>query len=108
MVGSVAQPDATREDVLAAINEFDELGSEQFMRRYSSYGFRPARSYFVRHAGRFYDSKVLLSAAHGHRHGEPLRSSDFSGGDSHAAALLRRLGFVVTEPNPDWAQDEII
>ncbi|WP_448623566.1 HNH endonuclease [Geodermatophilus sp. URMC 64] len=102
------QPDATREDVLAAIREFDELGSDGFLEKYRSYGFRPARSYFVSHAGRFYDSKVLLAVAHGHRHGEPLRSSDFSGGDAHAAAILRRLGFVVTEPNPDWTEDEII
>lgn len=107
-VSCVPQPDATREDVLAAIREFDELGSEGFLEKYRSYGFRPARSYFVRHAGRFYDSKVLLAVAHGHRHGEPLLATDFSGGDAHAAALLRRLGFVVTEPNPDWTEDEIV
>lgn len=104
----MAQPDATREDVLAAIHEYDQLGPEGFLGKYRAYGFRRARSYFIRHGGRFYDSKVVLAVAHGYRHSQPLRSSDFSGGDAHAAGILRRLGFVVTEPNPDWAEDEII
>ncbi|MGY1602373.1 HNH endonuclease [Geodermatophilus sp. SYSU D00815] len=102
------QPDATREDVLAAIEDFDALGQEAFLAKYSEYGFGPARDYFVRHGGQFYDSKVLLAAAHGHRHGEPLSASDFSGGDAAAARVLRGLGFVVTEPNPDWTEDEIV
>lgn len=102
------QPDATRDDVLAAIREFDDLGQEAFLARYSAYGFAGARDYFVRHGGQFYDSKVLLAAAHGHRHGQPLSASDFSGGDAAAARVLRGLGFVVTEPNPDWSEDEIV
>lgn len=102
------QPDATREDVLAALAEFDALGQEGFIAKYSDYGFGAARDYFVKHGGQFYDSKVLLAAAHGHRHGEPLSASDFSGGDAAAARVLRGLGFVVTEPNPDWTEDEIV
>lgn len=94
--------------MLAAIREFDDLGQEGFIAKYAAYGFRPARDYFVRHGGQFYDSKVLLAAAHGHRHGEPLSASDFSGGDAAAARVLRGLGFVVTEPSPDWTEDEIV
>jgi 5-methylcytosine-specific restriction protein A len=100
----VPQPDATREDVLSAIAEFDGLGREAFLARY---GFRPARDYFINHGGRFYDSKPVLAAAHGNRHGTPLAATDFSGGDVGAARVLRGLGFVVTEPSPDWSEDEI-
>jgi 5-methylcytosine-specific restriction protein A len=93
---------------MASIGEFDALGREAFIAKYEAFGFGPARDYFVSHGGRFYDSKVLLAAAHRHRHGQPLSASDFSGGDAAAARVLRGLGFVVTEPNPDWTEDEII
>jgi 5-methylcytosine-specific restriction enzyme A len=102
------RPDATRDDVLAAIQEYNELGREGFLAKYRAYGFSWARDYFVREEARFYDSKVLLAAAHGYRHGEPLRASEFSGGDAAAAAVLRRLGFVVTEPNRRWSEDEVV
>lgn len=78
------------------------------MAKYKAYGFLPARDYFVRERARLYDSKVLLAAAHGLRHGAPLRASEFSGGDGAAATMLRRLGFVVTEPNRRWSEDEVI
>ncbi|WP_222273154.1 HNH endonuclease [Modestobacter marinus] len=99
------QPDATTEDVLAAIREFDQLGRESFLQKF---GFGRARDYFVRHGGRFYDSKALLGVAHGYQHGEPLRPDEFSGGDAAAAATLRGLGFTVSDPNPDWTEDEIV
>ncbi len=46
-------PAVTREDVLAAIREFDNLGRDGFLAKYSAYGFAEARSYFVRHGGQF-------------------------------------------------------
>ncbi|MCW2904670.1 MAG: 5-methylcytosine-specific restriction enzyme [Streptosporangiaceae bacterium] len=99
------QPDATADDVLAAISEFDLLGRDEFLKKY---GFGRARDYFVRHGGRFYDSKAILGVAHGYRHGEPLRSDDFSGGDEAVAKQLRGMGFAVSDPNPDWTEDEIV
>jgi 5-methylcytosine-specific restriction protein A len=45
----------------------------------------------------------------GHPGLEPLRSGDFSGGDSDAAKHLRRLGFeVYSNRGPTWAKDELI
>lgn len=49
----------SRDAVLQAMVEFDRLGRTDFI---SKYGFRPARSYFVIHDGRSYDSKAIVGA----------------------------------------------
>ena len=48
--------------VLQAMTEYDELGRDAFLARY---GYGPARSYFVVHDGRRYDSKAIAGVAHG-------------------------------------------
>jgi hypothetical protein len=45
-----------RSAVLQAIAEYDQLGRESFLARY---GFGPARSYFLLHNGKRYDSKAI-------------------------------------------------
>ena len=79
--------------VLAAMQEFDRLGRDDFLHRY---GFGPSREYEVLHNGQRYDSKAVLGAAHGHQHGDagPLRSDDFSGG-APTIRKLEELGFNV-------------
>lgn len=104
----MTRPEATREDVLQTIEEFDHLGRDEFLAKYRANGLGPARDYFIRHAGSFYDSKVVLAAAHERSTGRPLHASEFSGGDAAAAEILRRLGFTVTSPSPDWREDEIV
>jgi len=85
--------------VLEAVAEFDALGRERFLRKY---GFGRARSYFLVHDGRAYDSKAIAGAAHGYEHPDlgPMTRRDFSGGDATVRARLEALGFkvVVTEP----------
>jgi hypothetical protein len=83
----------SRDAVLDAIAEFDEIGREAFLVKY---GFGPARDYVVAWNGKEYDSKAVLGAAHAHQHvdSEPLRSQDFSGGDE-TRRTLERLGFEV-------------
>jgi putative restriction endonuclease len=93
-----------RDAVLRALEEFDRLGRDQFLR---TYGFRPARTYFLRHGGRDYDSKAIAGVAHGiqHRAGQPLPASAFSGGEATVARRLRSLGFQVIERSEqDFAQ----
>lgn len=86
--------DITEKGVLRAIEEFDTLGQNEFLRRY---GFRDARSYHLLHGGRQYPSKAIAGVAH--RFDRPdlgqLQSADFSGGDSTVETLLRTLGFAV-------------
>lgn len=101
-------PTLDRTDVLAAITEFDRRGRDGVMQDLSSYGFRVSRHYFVVHSGQYYDSKPLLALAAHHRTGTTPRDSEFEGGNTRAAALLRGLGFTVTAPSPAWDWDELV
>src|ERR1700761_1806108 len=83
----------TREAVLAAIAEYDELGQDVFL---DKYGFHPARSYVLVYDGKSYDSKAIVGVAHGYLPGgKPLAAGRFSGGKETVEPLLRRLGFNV-------------
>ncbi|MHA4819578.1 HNH endonuclease [Streptomyces aculeolatus] len=96
----------TRDAVLRAIGEYDELGRERFL---STYGFGRARSYLLVHEGREYDSKAIAGVAHRWDQGRALRPEEFSGGQDHAAAWLKRAGFRVRAvKSPEWARDELI
>ena len=66
----------SRHAVLEAIAECDRVGQETFLKKY---GFHPARSYFLVHDGRRYDSKAIAGVAHGYQFpGQgPLHASEF-------------------------------
>jgi 5-methylcytosine-specific restriction protein A len=110
----------SREAVLQAIEEYDQLGEEAFLEQY---GFGPARSYFLIHKGRRYPSKAIAGVAHGYQYPQkgPLTSAEFAGGDATVKAKLESLDFKVTSPddgsrgepvssrrNPPWTRDELI
>jgi putative restriction endonuclease len=82
----------SRDAVLQAMAEFDRLGRTEFL---AKYGFRPARSYFVMHDGKSYDSKAIVGAACGFQFPSqgPLSAYDFSGGDATVRPKLESLGF---------------
>ena len=88
--------DLTRPAVLGAIQEYDQLGREVFLRRY---GFGPARDYRVIFNGREYDSKAIAGVAHRFisPQAEPLSAAEFSGGRETVKRTLERLGFVVSD-----------
>ena len=89
----MALTDITREAVLAAVAEYDELGQDQFL---AKYGFDRARLYVLVHDGKPYDSKAIVGAAHGFLPGQkPLTSRQFSGGEATVGRLLRQRGFTV-------------
>lgn len=89
----MALGDITREAVLTAIAEYDQLGQEEFLRRY---GFDRARQYVLVYDGKRYDSKAIVGAAHGFLPGRTaLAASEFSGGKATVGHLLARLGFNV-------------
>ena len=97
--------DVTRTSVLAAVDDFDRLGREAFLK---ATGFGPAKAYFLQHDGKLYDSKAVIGYAHGLSTGVPLRPGDFSGGDKTVAQRLEMLGFTVLNlRRPDWTRDEI-
>jgi hypothetical protein len=62
--------DITRDAVLKAIDEYDELGQDAFLSRH---GFGLARSYFLIRNGKTYDSKAIVGVAHSYLPGrQPL------------------------------------
>ena len=78
----MALSDLTRNSVLQALVEFDELGRDAFLDRYH---FGKARGYFVVHNSRRYDSKAIAGAAHAYTSdgAKALKASDFSGGEKN-------------------------
>jgi putative restriction endonuclease len=89
--------DVDRDHVLAAIEEFNELGREAFL---GKYGFAEARQYIVLHQGKEYDSKALVGAAHRFARGQALRPSEFSGGVRTVGVRLTDLGFDFRDVRP--------
>jgi hypothetical protein len=95
----------SRDAVLAAMAEFDQVGREAFL---AKYGFGPSREYVVVENGKEYDSKALLGGAYSHQfdEGDRLRSEDFSGGNE-TRRVLERLGFQVrpiADDDPESAE----
>lgn len=88
--------DLTRPVVLAAIDEHDRLGRDEFLR---VYGFGPARDYRLLFNGREYDSKAIAGVAHRFTApgALPLTAADFSGGRSTVKRTLERLGFALSD-----------
>ena len=68
------------------------MSRDEFLR---ATGFGRARSYFLEHDGRLYDSKAVAGYAHGISVGEPLGPADFSGGENTVARQLEKLGFTM-------------
>ncbi|MEH0526899.1 HNH endonuclease [Streptomyces stelliscabiei] len=96
----------SRDGVLKAVAEYDELGRDSFL---SEYGYKPATGYLLLHEDRSYDSKAIAGVAHKFDQGRALRPDELIGGRSHAARWLARLGFVIrSSRSPDWTRDEII
>ena len=95
-LSDVTDPRAVNE----AMDEFDRIGREEFLRKY---GFGPSRTYVVYRGGKSYDSKAIVGAAHGFQHPQkgPLHAADFSGGEKTVSALLQRLGFLVEAERND-------
>ena len=86
--------DVTRDDVLRAIRQYDQLGPERF---FSEHGFGPSRSYELVWDKRSYPHKAILGTAYEFATGQRLGSGDFEGGKSGAVAALRKLGFTVQD-----------
>jgi hypothetical protein len=81
-----------RNAVIQAIEEFKNLGREEFLRKYK---FWKAKSYYILYQGEHYDSKAIVGAACGYQFGKPLTARDFSGGKLTVRPKLENLGFKV-------------
>jgi len=92
----VAWDRVTYDDVLRAIQEYDQLGPERF---FSEHGFGPSRSYELVWDERSYPHKAILGMAYEFATGQRLGSADFEGGKAGAVRVLGKLGFTV-QPLP--------
>ena len=102
----VALRELSRREVLQAVAEYDRLGQDRFLEKY---GFGKARSYRLVVAGKTYDSKAIVGAAHGFLPDrEPLAAADFSGGAATVGHLLSSLGFQVTQAASDLTVGKLI
>ena len=81
-----------RSSVLQAIDEFDEKGRARFL---SDHHFGKARSYFLLHNRKLYDSKAIAGVAFEKEFGEIVGPEDFNGGERTVCRALENLGFIV-------------
>jgi hypothetical protein len=85
-----------RDAVLAAIEEYDEMGRDAFLDKYD-YG--RSRRYLLRHDGREYDVKAIVGVAFGNQFPDrgSLASTDLTSGLRTTVPKLRELGFEIVE-----------
>jgi hypothetical protein len=93
----VAWDQVRRDDVLAALQDYDRLGPEKF---FSEHGYGPNRSHELIWNKRHYPHKAILGTAYEIATGQRLTPGDFEGGKAGAVrvlvrALKRRLSDVV-------------
>jgi 5-methylcytosine-specific restriction enzyme B len=96
--------DIQAEAVAQAVDEFDRLGRDTFLRKY---GYRKSKRYLLRLNGSFYDSKAIVGAAHGFARPDlgPLKAADFSAGELTVVRRLRSLGFEVISSEDDGVSE---
>src|SRR4051794_34703785 len=97
-----------RDAILSALQEYDRLGRDEFLRKY---GYGRAKRYFVEHEGRLYDSKAIVGVAHGYQFPEqgPLTNDLFSGGEIMTKRHLEGVGFrIVTTDTETNAESEAL
>jgi hypothetical protein len=83
----------TEADVIAALDEYDARGQEDFL---DSYGFEAALEYLLWRDGKSYESEAILGVAHKYAVGTIADSAELPDGTDGAAQVLRDLGFEVT------------
>ena len=85
--------------VSRAMDEFDRLGRDAFLRKY---GFGRSRNFFVERNGTLYDSKAITGVAYGIEHPDrgPLRPEEFIGGDATVRPKLEGWGSSCAPESP--------
>ncbi|MGB6986642.1 MAG: hypothetical protein WBD74_11780 [Candidatus Aquilonibacter sp.] len=90
----VAWDRVTREHVMRATKEYDNLGPEKF---FAEHGFAPTTTYDLVVNKHRYPPKAILGTAYEFATGKKLASGDFEGGKTGAVKVLEDLGFTVEQ-----------
>ncbi|WP_141521679.1 hypothetical protein [Novosphingobium sp. PC22D] len=112
----ISQPEVSasgaidREAILAAMDDCDKLGLEDFLEKNA---FGMPRDYWVLRPGSTarYPAKAIVGVAHGHvQGGAVLKNADFNGGNGPGGAnsILRQHGFEIVGTDCDPDTDESI
>jgi hypothetical protein len=88
----VSWDQVTHDDVVRAMQEYDQLGPDEF---FSQHGFGQSRSYELIWQKRHYPHKAILGTAYEFATGRRLAAGDFEGGKAGAVKVLGKLGFDV-------------
>ena len=90
----MAPSDIEVSSVLAAMAEYDKIGSAEFLKRYD---FGPSSKFWLVHNGRLYDSKAIAGVAHGIATGDYWTTKRAFGGTGPGGAvtILENLGFFI-------------
>jgi hypothetical protein len=94
---TVAWDHVTRNEVLHAVQEYDQVGPEKF---FCAHGFAPTTTYDLVWDERRYPPKAILGATYEFATGQRLASGDFEGGKTGAVRVLGELGFTVQARRP--------
>ncbi|MCP4588878.1 HNH endonuclease [Pseudoalteromonas sp.] len=81
-----------REDVIAAIKEYDKLGRIEFLAKYD---FSKAKEYFLVYEGQLYDCKPLIYGAYVLKFGEKLTTRRSQGVQKTIRPYLESMGFTI-------------
>jgi len=92
-----------RAHVLAALEEYDRLGSREFLSRYR---FGRSTAYTLWHGGQEYDSKAVLGVAYLHATGRAATRDELAGSLGGGAKVLERLGFDVAVDEQEAEREE--
>ena len=92
-----------RAHVLAALDEYDRLGSREFLSRYR---FGRSTAYTLWHGGQEYDSKAVLGVAYLHATGRAATRDELSGSLGGGARVLEGLGFDIAVDEEEAEREE--
>lgn len=91
----------SREAVLKALDEYDEMGRDAFL---AEHRFDRAVQFYVQHDEKLYDAKAIRNVAHERAHG--VRPDPVISGGRDTNRPLARLGFDVVDGRPKSVEGE--
>lgn len=91
-IPAVGLQDVTRDAILDAVDEYEDLGRDGFLNKY---GFAAQVDVILEYVGQKYDGVAIAAAGHGFQTGTPLSSGELINRENEVAERLAKLQFRV-------------